>query len=67
MLTRYIKSLGANGTNKTLMRFTVADSLGREILSTCDTINVTLDGKDQDSDNLGLQTGSGRISKDFEK
>ncbi len=45
MLTSYSTTLRANGTDRTLMRLTVADSLGREILSAQDTIRVTLDGE----------------------
>lgn len=45
MLTSYSTTLRANGSDQTLMRVTLADSLGREILSATDTIRVTLDGE----------------------
>lgn len=45
MLTSYSTTLRANGSDQTMMRLTVADSLGREILSAQDTITVSLDGE----------------------
>ncbi|HNZ70089.1 MAG: glycosyl hydrolase 53 family protein [Prolixibacteraceae bacterium] len=45
MLTSYSTTLRANGADQTMMRLTVADSLGREILSAKDTIRITIDGE----------------------
>ena len=60
MLTSYSTTLRANGSDQTLMRITLADSLGREILSAKDTLRVTLDGAGKlsgaDGEALALQT-----------
>ncbi len=47
MMTSYSTTLRANGTDNTRLRLTVADSLGREILSASDTLRVKVDGEAQ--------------------